>query len=499
MRIAFDLDNTLIRDQYPFPLEVQSNRWFFKLLGFEPLRKNTIQLMRLLQQKGYEIWIYTASLRDLVYLRLLFRWHGIVLGGIVNQTIHLQEVKKRCCKYPPAFDIDLLIDDSRGVEVEARKYHFDMIRVMPEDDNWHLKVIEKVRVLENSGNPTNEVTDTILKKDSVCLTSKIHQGFSMAPKWQPTALLETLRHRARLYNDIRQFFAARQVLEVETPILSAGCVPDPMIEPLYTHYHCPNSKRLFLHTSPELAMKRLLAAGYGAIFQIGKVFRDGEAGRWHSPEFSLLEWYRPGFNQDDLIQEVDELLQTLLHCPAAERLTYCAVFEQYTGLHPLHSSLSALQDYAAQFGIQDRHQLERDTCLQLILSHHIEPHLGQNGPTVIMDFPASQAALARKRADNPHLAERFEVYLQGIELANGFYELADPIEQRQRFEQDLAKRKALNLPTYPLDERFLAALESGLPDCAGVALGLDRLLMLIAGASHIHEVLAFPVEMEYNE
>lgn len=316
----------------------------------------------------------------------------------------------------------------------------------------------------------------------------------MTPTWQPTAQLETLGLRANLYNKIRQFFAKRDVLEVETPILSASCVPDPMIEPFHTDYHGPGAKCLFLQTSPELAMKRLLAAGSGAIFQITKVFRDGEAGRWHNPEFSLLEWYRPGFNQNDLIQEVEKLLQTLLNCPPAERFTYCNIFEKYTGLHPLHSPLSALQDYAAKFGLQNVSSLERDTCLQLILSHHIEAHLGKNCPTVITDFPATQAALARKRADNPQLAERFEVYVQGIELANGFYELTDPIEQRQRFEQDLVKRQALNLPTCPLDERFLAALESGLPDCAGVALGLDRLLMLKIGASHISEVLTFPVE-----
>jgi elongation factor P--(R)-beta-lysine ligase len=310
---------------------------------------------------------------------------------------------------------------------------------------------------------------------------------------QPIFDLAALQSRTLLYNDIRRFFAARQVLEVETPILSAGCVPDPNIEPLSTDYHGPNPKRLFLQTSPELAMKRLLVANSGAIFQICKVFRDGEAGRWHNPEFTLLEWYRPGFKQEDLIQEVDELLQTLLHTSPSERISYCAVFEQYTGLHPLQSSLSVLQNYISQFGIQQVALLERDTCLQLILSLQIEPQLGKTCPTVITDFPASQAALARKRKDNPQLAERFEVYVQGIELANGFYELNDPIEQRQRFEQDLDKRKKLNLPTYPLDEHFLAALEQGLPDCAGVALGLDRLLMLITGASHIHEVLAFPI------
>ncbi len=313
-------------------------------------------------------------------------------------------------------------------------------------------------------------------------------------KWQPTAHLDTLRLRAHLYSELRNFFAAREILEVETPILSAGAVPDPHIEPFCTDYHGKNPKSLFLHTSPELAMKRLLAMDIGAIFQISKVFRDGESGRWHNPEFTLLEWYRPGFNQEDLIQEVDELLQNILHCPPAEHLTYSQVFEEETGLHPLNCSLLDLQNYADKLGFSKAHRLDRETGLQFIFSHHIESQLGQNCPTVIKDFPANQAALARKRVDNPQLAERFEVYVQSVELANGFYELTDPVEQRQRFVQDLAKRQALNLPTYPLDERFLAALEAGLPDCAGVALGLDRLLMLMTGASHINDVLTFPID-----
>lgn len=311
--------------------------------------------------------------------------------------------------------------------------------------------------------------------------------------WQPTASLDTLRLRAQLYSHIRHFFAARQVMEVETPILAAGCVPEPLLEPLYTHYHGPGAKRLFLHTSPELAMKRLLAAGSGPIYQITKVFRDNEMGRWHNPEFTLLEWYRPGFNQADLIQEVDELLQTLLHSAPAERLSYCTLFEQQVGLHPLHTPLSTLHEYVKPWGIDSVSHWDRESCLQLILTEQIEPQLGHHRPLVIVDFPASQAALARKKPTDPTLAERFEVYIQGIELANGFYELTDPIEQRQRFEQDLLKRTMLNQPTYPLDERFLAALAAGLPDCAGVALGLDRLLMLITKASHIQEVLAFPI------
>jgi lysyl-tRNA synthetase class 2 len=307
--------------------------------------------------------------------------------------------------------------------------------------------------------------------------------------WRPTAPLALSHLRAELYQTIRHFFAQRQVLEVETPVLSAACVPEPTIAPFHTAHMQP----LFLQTSPELPMKRLLAAGYGPIFQIAKVFRQGEIGRWHNPEFSLLEWYRPGFDIDQLIQEVDALLQQLLQTPPAEQISYCALFEQQIGLHPLRSPLSTLQAYVAQhFALSDGQ--DRDTCLQLILSHHIEPHLGHTRPLFVTDFPASQAALARRKATDPDLAARFEVYVQGIELANCFYELTDPVEQRQRFIADLAKRQALNLPVYPLDEHFLAALAHGLPTCAGAALGLDRLLMIKAGMDHIRAVITFPVD-----
>jgi len=308
--------------------------------------------------------------------------------------------------------------------------------------------------------------------------------------WQPSACLQTIRLRAQLYQTLRDFFAKRQVLEVETPILSAASAPDPMIMPFYTDYHGPEPKRLFLHTSPELAMKRLLAAGSGAIFQITKVFRDGEAGRWHNPEFSLLEWYRPAWRQAQLIDEVEALLHCVYPCAPAQRLSYCSLFEQYTGLHPLEIPLAQLQTYVAQKGLMGRHN--RDTCLQWLLTEHIEPQL--IAPTVITDFPATQAALAQRRADAPHLAQRFEVYIQGLELANGFYELTDPIEQRQRFEADIATRKRLGLPVYPLDEHFLAALAAGLPPCAGVALGLDRLLMLMTQKAHIRDVLSFAID-----
>ncbi len=312
--------------------------------------------------------------------------------------------------------------------------------------------------------------------------------------WQPTAPLQNICLRARLYQDLRQFFATRQVLEVETPILSAGCLPDPMIRSFVTEYHGNLPRRLFLHTSPEFPMKRFLATYHIPIYQITKVFRDGEAGRKHNPEFTMLEWYRPDFTQNELIEEVDDLLQTVLHCPPAQRISYCDLFEQSIQLHPLQTPLATLQHYATKFKIDPVEQLDRDTCLQLIMSCDIEPQLGNTCPLVVTDFPASQAALARKNPNHPQLAERFEVYFQGLELANGFYELTDPVEQRQRFVQDLEKRHTLGLPSVPLDEHFLAALEAGLPDCAGVAVGLDRLLMIMANANHIQEVIAFPIE-----
>lgn len=311
--------------------------------------------------------------------------------------------------------------------------------------------------------------------------------------WQPTASLTLLQARAQLYQQIRAFFAKRHVLEVETPILSSACVPDTMIEPLYTQYHGERTQTLFLQTSPELMMKRLLAANCGSIYQIAKAFRDGEFGRWHNPEFTLLEWYRVGFTKNELIQEIDELLQQILHCQTAQRISYCELFQHYIDLHPLETSLSDLQQFVTRYHIDHVDSLDRDTCLQLILSHHIEPKLGHDNPVVITDFPATQAALARKQIENPNLAERFEFYVQGIELANGFYELTDPIEQRQRFKHSLQERVAQNKPMYPLDERFLAALEAGLPTCSGVALGVDRLLMLKVKASHIQEVLSFPI------
>ena len=317
--------------------------------------------------------------------------------------------------------------------------------------------------------------------------------------WRPSADLATLQERARILAGIRAFFAARGVWEVETPILCRVPVTDPQLENLSTRFIGPGHAEglmLYLHTSPEYAMKRLLAAGSGPIYQISKVFRQGEAGRRHNPEFSMLEWYRPGWDHHRLMDEVEALVAPILGLQGtAQRLDYRQAFIEHVGIDPLITDVPALRACAECLGITgiDMGE-ERDAWLDLILSHHIEPKLGQDGLCFLQHYPASQAVLARLHPDDPRVAERFELYYRGIELANGFHELSDADEQRRRFEQDLESRRAQGLPEVPIDEALLAALTHGLPDCAGVALGLDRLIMLALGKTHISEVLAFDFE-----
>lgn len=323
--------------------------------------------------------------------------------------------------------------------------------------------------------------------------------------WRPSATLEVLRLRARLLERIRAFFSERGVLEVETPILSAAAVTDPALASLVTRYLgplFPHGQTLYLHTSPEFPMKRLLAADAGSIYQICKAFRDGESGRLHNPEFTMLEWYRVGFDHHRLMDETGELIMQLLAphrtLGPPERITYREAFQRHVGLEP-HAATAA--DFAAVAKI---HQIQAPQVLlsqndlsvwrDLLFTHVVEPKLGQGWLTCIYDYPASQASLARILPGNPPVAARFEVYLHGIELANGFHELADPVEQRTRFERQLHTRAANGLPDVPIDERLLAALAHGLPDCAGVALGVDRLVMLAAGTRTIAEVIAFPVD-----
>ena len=318
--------------------------------------------------------------------------------------------------------------------------------------------------------------------------------------WRPTAPPENLRTRARVLATIRAFFAARGVLEVDTPALAAATVTDLHLHSLATRYRGPGADdglTLYLQTSPEFAMKRLLAVGSGPIYQICKAFRDGEAGRRHNPEFTMLEWYRPGWDHHRLMDEMDELLAAVLGVPAAERLGYRDAFLRHAGVDPHRCSAERLTERLVEAGVAapDPEGLDRDDLLDLLLTRLVEPHLGRDGSaTFLHDYPASQAALARVRPDDPPVAERFEVFVDGVELANGFHELTDAAEQRRRFAADLAARRRRGLPRVPVDHRLLAALEHGLPTCAGVALGIDRLVMLACGADRLDQVLAFPVQ-----
>lgn len=313
--------------------------------------------------------------------------------------------------------------------------------------------------------------------------------------WRPTADIAALKLRAKILASIRDFFTQKNILEVETPLMCSAAVTDPFLEALSIQYH---HKTWYLQTSPEYAMKRLLCADSGSIYQICKAFRSDEMGKHHHPEFTMLEWYHIGFDHHDLMLEMDEFLQYVIHTKPAKKLSYQRLFEQYININP-HSIADEELKMIAQTscGITPDHQLDRDDYLNLLLTHLIEPKLkselesDKNQPVFIFDYPASQAALAKIRQDATPVAERFEVYIQGIELANGYHELTDVVEQKKRFNQDSEKRKKLNYPIVPIDNYLLSAMESGLPDCAGVALGIDRLIMIAAQKQNLSEVMAF--------
>lgn len=319
---------------------------------------------------------------------------------------------------------------------------------------------------------------------------------SNPPRWQPTASLAALKLRASLLAECRAFFAARGLLEVETPQLSGAAATDLHLESLRV---CAPAGGLegWLHTSPELPMKRLLAAGAGDCWQLARVFRGGERGRRHNPEFSLLEWYRVGWDAGRLMGEVDGFLRALAagrrSLGPTLRLTYRDAFRAHAGFDPFAIDAAGVAAALRAAGNAVPAALEDDLAagLDLALALLVEPALDPARPTFIHEFPTSHAALARIRPGDPPVAERFELFLGGMELANGFHELTDAAEQRARFRADLAGRIARGLVTPPVDERFLAALDHGLPACAGVALGFDRLVMFLAGADDIRAVLAF--------
>jgi lysyl-tRNA synthetase class 2 len=315
--------------------------------------------------------------------------------------------------------------------------------------------------------------------------------------WRPTAALAALRRRAAMLKTARAFFEERRVLEVETPALSAAAVSDPQIESLATQIAGVPGPR-YLCPSPEYAMKRLLAAGSGDIYQVCKVFRDAERGRWHNPEFTMIEWYRLGQDDTALMREVEALVAVLLApgrvLGAAEHLSYRDALRRHAGVDAFDSSEDELLNAARRHGIHCDAQLDRDAKLDLLMGLIVGPRLGRGNPCFVRDYPATQAALARLKPGLPRVAARFELYLDGLELANGFHELAQPEEQRARFTQDLMLRRARGQVQVPLDENFLAALESGLPDCAGVALGFDRLVAIALGADKLADAMAFNIE-----
>jgi lysyl-tRNA synthetase class 2 len=319
----------------------------------------------------------------------------------------------------------------------------------------------------------------------------------MQAGWRPTATRPMLERRAALFARARAFFAARGVLEVDTPFLINHPPSDVHIHSARVEF--PDAPAHFLHTSPEYAMKRLLAAGSDDIFQICHVVRALERSRVHNSEFTLLEWYRIGFSLYDLMTEVEKLVSDLAGPKVAgvtERVTYRDAFRRELALDPFEASDAELANAAENSGFVRgaAAPANRDDLLDFLIGLRIGPSLGRQGLTFIHGYPASQAALARRDPNDTRTAERFELYRDGVELANGYHELASSVEQRERFAADNHERRRRGMPTFPIDENFLAALATGIPDCAGVALGIDRLLMLATGAAHIDEVIAFPTE-----
>jgi lysyl-tRNA synthetase class 2 len=317
--------------------------------------------------------------------------------------------------------------------------------------------------------------------------------------WRPSAAADALRLRARLNAAIREFFAERGVLEVETPVMSQAGNSEPNIASFATEFSgrtdgAPRTR--WLRTSPEYPLKRLLAAGIGDCYELGRVFRDGEAGGRHNPEFTLLEWYRVGWDHQQLAGETAELVRMALALVGRDaslaQVAYRDLYHVRLGLDPFLASEAELRNALGDVAI-DPDGLNRDDWLDLLMTHMIQPTIPVNRVLMVYDYPKSQAALARIRQGDVPVAERFEVYLGPIELANGYRELNEPVEQRQRFERDLGRRQKRGAPQPPIDERLLAALPA-LPDCAGVALGVDRLLMAMLGSERLADGLAFPFD-----
>ncbi|PCJ16927.1 MAG: elongation factor P lysine(34) lysyltransferase [SAR86 cluster bacterium] len=313
--------------------------------------------------------------------------------------------------------------------------------------------------------------------------------------WKPSASIKVLQQRSEILSNIRRFFAQKNVLEVETPLLAHSTATDVHIQSLSVENSASTkSETLFLQTSPEFAMKRLLGAGVGPIFQICKAFRQDESSKQHNPEFTMLEWYQPGYSMMDLIDEVEQLIQSLINCGSIPRLSYRDIFLEYFDIDPHNISLEDLKSLTNERMDINSDDLNKTDYLQLLLGKFIEPKMPDY--CFVFDFPIDQAALAVIAKDEQGIpvAKRFELFCKGMELANGYFELLDPVEQLKRFEADIDKRNERGLPDYAPDEKLIAAMESGIPPCAGVALGIDRLLMLLSGSDNISDVISFTTD-----
>jgi lysyl-tRNA synthetase class 2 len=332
--------------------------------------------------------------------------------------------------------------------------------------------------------------------------------------WQPDKFqdkIHFLQARERVIDSVRGFFKQRGYLEVDTPALQIAPCMEPHIQAFKTEYVAPDGKqkqKFYLHTSPEFAMKKLLVAGLPKIFQLAKVFRNNEGSRWHSPEFTMLEWYQSGLSYGGMMQETLDLLRAAspqgayrrgdMTCDprkAAEIITVVDAVKKYADVDIADhlNNLDHIRAQAKRIGVHVSKKDDWDNALLKILMDKVEPHLGQGHPTIICDYPVSMAALSRPKPSDPRFAERFELYVCGIELANAFGELTDAAEQRRRFHHDVMLRKKIYGDSYPVDEDFLRAIEYGLPECTGNALGIDRLVMLATGAQSIEQVQAAPV------
>ena len=321
----------------------------------------------------------------------------------------------------------------------------------------------------------------------------------MPPDWQPSCSIELLRLRAQVLTEIRGFFLARAVIEVETPLLSYSSGTDPQLD-FFTSDYCsyPLQQTLYLQTSPEFAMKRLLAAGSGSIYQICKAFRNGESGRTHNPEFSILEWYKVDFTLTQLMDETADLIAVLFkdrtQLNATQRISYQELFYNSTGLDPLLFNYEHYCTYALKSESPEAIALcktDHNAWLDFIFSHHIQPALGENALCMVYGYPACQSSLARINKDNSKLTDRVEIFINGIELGNGYYELTDAQEQNQRFDNEIMLRQQNNRPTIVKNIQLIAALEAGLPECSGMAIGIDRLLMVMTKNNHLEDVIPF--------